>query len=364
MKVAIRVDASINMGTGHVMRCLTLADTLTGVGADVTFICREHYGHLAEIIKIRGYPVLLLGKPESKMLREDGDPVHSHWLGVSWQHDAEETVQKLASQKIDWLVVDHYGLDARWHKKLRQEVGQIMVIDDLADRSLDCDLLVDQNFYLDSETRYQKLVNADCRCLLGPDYAMLRPEFIQGINQQQFRIRAELKRIFVFMGGADATNETAKAIRAIDMVNECSFKVDIVVGSVNPYTDEIRQLCSERDYMMFHQDVRNIAELMNHADLAIGAGGATTLERCYLQLPSIVIVLAENQKQSIADLEKIGAVESAGWYENVQADNLAKRIANYCQYPEKLEMMSHCAAKVMNQQRYRGVHGIVNMMCL
>ncbi|HIE84363.1 MAG TPA: UDP-2,4-diacetamido-2,4,6-trideoxy-beta-L-altropyranose hydrolase [Dehalococcoidia bacterium] len=357
--VLIRTDSSIGIGTGHVMRCLTLADALKSVGIEVLFVCRKQVGHLAELIESRGHEVRLLQAPESE---HNDKHEHKPLSEIDQQKDAEETIQALHGLKPGWIVVDHYGLDALWHRSLRMIARKILVIDDLANRALDCDVLLDQNYYQDPSARYKNFVDTKAICLLGPNYAMLRPEFVQAIDRDHIRVRTKLERILVFLGGADATNETKKAILAMDQLVGHKFEADVIVGAVNPHTSEIKQLCDQRAYTTFYQDVGNIAELMGKADLAIGAGGSTILERCYLKLPSLVMVLAKNQSESVADLARVGALESLGWYANVKIDQIANSLHDFCQHPEKLNVAGQKMELVLSHQNYRGVDGLVEVM--
>ena len=200
------------------------------------------------------------------------DLAHAAWLGVPWQQDATETLAALGETQPAWLIVDHYALDLRWESILRPRVGKIMVIDDLADRPHDCELLLDQNLYQDMETRYDPLVPATCAKLLGPKYALLRPEFAQARKNLRQR-DGQVMRILVFFGGVDPTNETAKAIHALASIADRQFAVDVVVGSGNPHKQQIENLCAEHEGFHYHCQVDNMAELMAAADLAIGAGG-------------------------------------------------------------------------------------------
>jgi UDP-2,4-diacetamido-2,4,6-trideoxy-beta-L-altropyranose hydrolase len=180
MRVAIRTDASSDIGTGHVMRCLALAEELKDKTAEVLFICREMPGHLADYIKEKGFLVSLLQSSENReiLITDIGALPHANWLGTTWEQDTQETYQILNKKPFwDWLIVDHYALDVRWDKSQRSFVNNIMVIDDLADRQHDCDILLDQNLYEGMELRYQELVPGTCKQLIGPKYALLRREF-------------------------------------------------------------------------------------------------------------------------------------------------------------------------------------------
>ncbi|MFH1884106.1 MAG: UDP-2,4-diacetamido-2,4,6-trideoxy-beta-L-altropyranose hydrolase, partial [Planctomycetota bacterium] len=226
----IRADASGQIGTGHVMRCLTLADELRGRGAEVIFVCREFAGNLCGYIEEKGYIVHRLPVSNDQEHDFESNLKHASWLGADWQTDARqvEEVFKDLDTHLDWLVVDHYALDEKWEGYLRPYVKKIMVIDDLADRAHDCDLLMDQNFHENLESRYDGLVPPGCIKLLGPKYAALRPEFRE-VRKNLRKRDGHVKRIMIFFGGSDPTNETAKTLEAMYMLNRPDVAVDVVV---------------------------------------------------------------------------------------------------------------------------------------
>ena len=345
MKILIRTDSSVQIGTGHVMRCLTLADELRGRSAKVVFVCREFVGNLCGYIEEKGYVVRRLPVSDSPEQDVEADLKHAAWLGADWQTDArqvEEIIKALESPP-EWLVVDQYALDERWEGYLRSYVKKTMVIDDLADRSHDCDLLLDQNFYDNLESRYDGLVPSRCKKLLGPQYALLRPEFREARKNLRKR-DGHVKRILIFFGGSDPTNETAKALEAVRMLNRPDIAVDVVVGSANPYREAIDRDCKAMSGCNFYCQLSNIAELMASANLAIGAGGATTLERIYMGLPSIVITVAENQETSIQAQAHHGHLIYAGRNHDVTTDKL--RIILSSLSPKILQEMSKRTIKI------------------
>jgi len=296
-KILIRTDASVQIGTGHVMRCLTLADELRRRGADVVFVCREFDGNLCGYIEEKHYIVHRLPVSNEQEHNIEGNLKHAVWLGADWQTDARqvEEIIKGVDTPPDWLVVDHYAIDERWEGHLRPYCKKIMVIDDLADRTHDCDLLLDQNFYENLESRYDGLVPSGCKELLGPKYAILRPEFREARKNLRKR-DGHVKRIMIFFGGSDPSNETVKALEAVRMLNRPDIAVDVVVGSANPYKDKINELCTAMTNVIYHYQVSNMAKLMANADLFLGGGGSTTWERCCLGLPSLIISTGINQK--------------------------------------------------------------------
>lgn len=290
MKVAIRLDASVEIGAGHLMRCLTLADGLRESGATIIFITRDLAEDWSASIVRKGY---FIGRLPNRRI-SDVD-VKKIGAEVDWQADALDTLECLAAFGVpDWLIVDHYALDVKWEKVLRPEVGQIMAIDDLADREHDCDLLLDSNFLEGYDQRYVELVPQKCVCLLGPRYALLRPEFRNEFHSRSADERRAF-RIVISFGGSDPSGETLKVLAAITGNQLQNTSIDVVVGFWNKHRIEIERMCNEVPGANYLFNVGNMAHLMAGADLYVGAGGTTTWERCSLNLPGIVIATAENQ---------------------------------------------------------------------
>jgi len=313
----IRVDASTTISTGHVMRCLTLADALAKKGADVVFICREHEGNLCNLIEKHGFDVHRLPAP-AEGFEAEKIPFHAGWLGTSWQEDAEQTsaIIKSLGIKPDWLIVDHYALDHRWEEKLRPFVGRIFVIDDLADRKHDCDLLLDQNLVADMETRYTDKVPAECSMLLGPEYALLQPIYAELHDRIPPR-EGPIRRILISFGGADRDNLTGRAIAAILSLNRPDIEVDVVLSGGSPYFSAIQECVAGHVNIRLHNTLPTLAPQMAKADLAIGAAGTTSWERLCLGLPALVISLAENQRPIADGLHREGLVHWLGHKDEV-----------------------------------------------
>lgn len=297
VKVAFRVDASSQIGTGHFMRCLALADELKQRGAQSRFVSRSLPEHLRSMLDAKGHEFALLDSVQDNDVL--GDFAHAHWLGASQAQDAADSIQALSDGAWDWLIVDHYALDARWESVLRCTTRQIMVIDDIADRQHDCDVLLDQNFYTEMQTRYTGKVPAHCQLLLGPHYALLREEFRRVRELVKPRI-GSVKRVLVFFGGIDADNYTWRAIEALYGANIPDLHVDVVIGTQHPCCEQIKTACMQHGFVC-HVQTDRMAELMAGADLAIGAGGSATWERCCLGLPTLTICVADNQHKQVAE---------------------------------------------------------------
>lgn len=341
MNVVIRTDASLEIGTGHVMRCITFAKQLKREGANITFVCRNFNGNSISFLQNQGFKVFPLNSP---ILQN-----HWKWIRENWEQDARETrlIIENLNGRTHLLIVDHYGLDAKWESCLRLYVNRIMVIDDLADRVHDCDLLLDQNYYLNMEKRYNGLVSDSCIQLLGPNYALLRDEFLS-IDISRIRQRERnVKNILVIFGGTDPTGETVKTLHAIQELNRLDIEFNIVVGAANPQKDKIECMCNKLPNLIYHCQVTNISELMLNADFSIGAGGSTTWERCFLKLPSIIVIVADNQREIVDAVEKKGVAICLGESNQITDHHLKEEILNLLESPDKIvEMSCNCSAVI------------------
>ena len=277
-KIAFRVDSSTQIGSGHLMRCLTLAEKLN-CQEKIIFISRNLSGNISNLVLKKGFKLILL-KNEDLDLNLRG---YEKWLTVRQEQDAKETIEAIKNLNLELLIVDSYAIDVKWEKMLRPYVKKIMVIDDLANRKHDCDILLDQNYYQDIEIRYTGLVPEYCKLSLGPQYALLRDEFYE--ERKHLRVRdGSIRRILVFFGGSDQTNETMKAIQALVAIRRTDISVDVVVGGSNKNKEAVKRFCRQHENMNYYCQVNNMAELIHKADLAIGAGGSTTRQiRTYHQ---------------------------------------------------------------------------------
>ncbi|MBL69339.1 MAG: UDP-2,4-diacetamido-2,4,6-trideoxy-beta-L-altropyranose hydrolase [Verrucomicrobiales bacterium] len=303
MKVIFRADASIHIGSGHVMRCLTLAEQLRKNGAVVIFICRRHLGNLNDVIKGHEFKLieLVLSEETNIGVLHDSKDDYSKWLGVSEEQDARETIQAMGNSQFDWMVVDHYSIGERWEKLISPYVQNIMVIDDLANRNHDCDILLDQNWFENMEDRYSYLVSKSCKRLLGPEYALLRSEFLEARRRREPR-SGGVERIFVFFGGVDPYNLTGMALKVLSESDLAHLTVDVVIGQSNIHRDEVQEMVQARENCELHVQVNNISSKMARADLGIGSVGVNTWERACLGLPAITIGFSENHQVLVKDL--------------------------------------------------------------
>jgi len=347
MKACFRVDSSNIIGSGHVMRCLAFADELRRQKFSVSFICRKFEGDLIDFIAQKGYKVHRLPYCRfPRQIKEGPDP-YKKWLGADWQSDAAQTLDIVNRIKPDWMIVDHYAIDRNWEKRLKTAVNKVMAIDDLANRRHECDILLDQNLYANMRLRYQKLLPKACKELLGPKFALLRPEFRKARAKSRCR-DGKVKKILVFFGGVDLTNETGKVLKVLARLTRADISVDVAIGINNPHKVMIEGLVKKMPNLTCHNKIKNISRLMRSADLFIGTAGITTWERCCLGLPSLVITIARNQVQIIKYLAKKNILFYVGEGHKVKSARIQKDIEYFLARPERLKRYSLNSLKLVD----------------
>lgn len=330
LNIAIRADASTTIGTGHIMRCLTLANAIKEKhAAKIYFFCRQAEGNINQLILESGFDLITMATPD---LSISGKLAHSAWLGATPEQDVEEFTNLATpilakfeglekfDQVFDLVITDHYGIDAQWHQQIRNITRKVIVIDDLADRLHDCDYLLDQTFQCDKK-RYQDKVPQHCQLLLGTKYALLRPEFnlantlqydhLAVVEKRTQRLSSikDQRRLLIMFGGTDADNLTLQTLKLLtDSQN--NQHIDIILGPSAKHIASVSRYCQSSEKLTLHIAPKNIAELMLNADFAIGAAGTTSWERCALGLPSFVVIQAKNQVEIARALSNTGAIES------------------------------------------------------
>lgn len=316
-----RVDASSRIGGGHVSRCLALASALRAFDHRSLFVCRPHAGHLGARIRDAGFQVAMLPPAEPA---ESGAGPYAGWIGARAAKDAAQTmaVIQAAGGRPDWLVVDHYGLDAEWEKAVSTTANGVLVIDDLADRSHDCDVLVDQNLVADMASRYSRRVPGRTTQLLGPRFALLDGEFARlhpGVGP-----RTVARRMLAFFGASDPHELCGRLFEALSKARDLDLDVDLVLPLVNQREPEA---VDER--VRVHRNLPSLAALMAGADFAIGAGGVANWERLCMGLPSLVVASAENQRQICEELDRQGLIDFLGWHEDVDSEAIALALSQF-----------------------------------
>lgn len=308
MRVAIRVDASRAIGTGHLRRSLALGEALRSCGAQVRFVTRSLGLDSAGMIAGAGFEgTALLGPPGSVFAPDPAIP-HSAWGEVPQQRDLEESVAALADFAPEWLVVDSYAFDARWHRGVANGLGcRIAVIDDLADRKLACDVLIDHTFAPDHRAKYGRVLPDGARLFGGPRFALLGPAYPAAPRHQ---LREEVRSIGVFMGGADPEDFSGRVLEALDLAG-FSGEIEVVTTSANPNLPALRARTDRRPSTTLSVDLPDLAGFFARHDLQIGAGGGASWERCCIGVPTLLLVIAPNQMTVAPSLAEAGIADYA-----------------------------------------------------
>jgi len=359
MKVVFRVDSSLQIGMGHISRCLSLADALSSKGVDCFFICNAFEGNSIDTVVSRGYPAYAISNGSKFSARFKSKIPNGECDVIEREVDAIQTRDVLSKINPDWIVVDHYQIDVNWEKMVKLQCRRLMVIEDMPNRPHHCDLLVDHNAKRNA-CDYRLLIPDQSKILLGLDYLLISQEYEKYRMESLFNKNLGLlNKILISMGGGDSSNITSEILDAIDAI--CStfdIKLSVVANSKSEGIDNlllrIKQMtCDVEIYL----DMPNLTKLMADSDLAIGGAGVSAWERCIMGLPSIVCVLADNQK-FIAD-----ALESSGAAKIVQGGSIKRDIGQILRELKldeySLKHMGNNAASMVSRS---GVGRVVNEM--
>ena len=322
---SIRVDASATIGTGHIKRCLALAHALIELGAQVCLVTRALDGVAAQMLRDVPCTVHWLSAPRCDVTTDSASPLHAAWAGVSWTQDAEDTAKALQAERPDWLVVDHYAFDARWHDAMREALGcRLLVIDDTADRPLAPDVLLDHNWALDHRAKYAGRLTREPQWLAGPRYALLSPAYR---DAPRFAFQPVVRSIGIFMGGTDPGGVSARVLAAC---RAAGFRgvIEVVSTSANPHLPDLREACAADADTTLTLDAPDLAAFFARHDLQVGAGGGAAWERCCIGAPSILVTLAANQVPVLCAIAALGLAIQSGATRNELADSIRQTVDN------------------------------------
>jgi len=349
--VVFRVDASQDIGAGHVTRCITLANALTKHGIDSYFVCRAHAGHMADQISSEGHRVLLLpmiDAAEYSYACHFGEE-YIPWLGADSLSDANATAEYLLKINPDWLIIDHFSIDQGWEIALKSKINiKIMVIDGLANRKHECNLLLDQTFSTEGEARWNKLIPKSSKLFAGPQYALLRPEFFE-LRRNLHSRKGEVERIFISFGGVDKLNATDMTLDAINGLAEHGYVIDVALGLSNPHRHAIEKKYKKIENINIYVDPENIFGLMANADMAIGGGGTMMWERCLLKLPTVIISIAENQVELAKSLHEINAAVYIGDIASITSQSIRDGVDDLINNKEMREKIQNVNKGLMSE---------------
>ncbi len=329
-RLLIRADAGSRMGTGHVMRCLALAQAWQAAGGRVLFAEAQAVPALderlrGEGIEIAHLPPVVLGSGE----------------------DAAATAVLAQQFNAQWIVIDGYHFGAVYQKQLKEAGFRLLFVDDNghADHYY-ADLVLNQNIHAEAAL-YQRR-EPYTRLLLGTSYALLRREFWPWRGWRR-EIPERARRILVTLGGSDPDNVTLKVIRALQRLDDAELEAVVVVGGSNPHYDSLVTAVAEGEAaIQLQRNVTNMPELMAWADLAVSAGGSTCWELAFMGLPNIILVLADNQCLIAQKLDEAGAALNLGWYENITLEMITHSFATLLNCPDQLQIMSHSGKRIVD----------------
>ncbi|XIA64089.1 UDP-2,4-diacetamido-2,4,6-trideoxy-beta-L-altropyranose hydrolase [Bradyrhizobium sp. TZ2] len=342
MLIVFRADADPVIGGGHVMRCLTLATEMQQRGADVLFVCSAGTADTVPALARTGTAWLEANQYDWNAVLADG---------------------KLAGTPIDLIVVDSYRLGESFERSLRRHACPILVIDDAPTRPHDCDLLLDMT--LDrSASDYAGLVPQHCRVLAGASYTLLRSAFgdLRAASLARRTAASEPTSIFVSLGLTDIGGRTATIARSLAASGNLS-RIIVVTGPTASSFGEIVELQKDAARIEVHVDPDEIAELMASADIAIGTPGTTGWERCCLGLPSILLIVADNQRDNARALERAGAARIVPLDCDVP-DAISRILTELTLQPDELARMSRQAAAVCDGDGARRVGTAIDELAL
>jgi UDP-2,4-diacetamido-2,4,6-trideoxy-beta-L-altropyranose hydrolase len=297
--LVVRADASEAIGSGHVMRCLAVAEQWRSRGGEVHFACQNLTGHLITEVQERGYPAHIL--PALEAIKP--------WGSTDVEADARATrglMHVLMAENLRrpvWLLVDHYQIDDRWHEAVAQPGLRIAALDDLANRPLRCDVLIDQNSLSNLHHRYPSLTPVHCRHLLGADYTLLR-EDVQDAAKVR-RASEEGSEVLIFLGGADNGRHTEEVVRQWKRQASGSLSAHVLCGSMNPQWEQLQSVCNEAQIECSRAQ-RGMAQVMGRARAAIVACGMLAVELQALEVPSLLIPLSDIQRAVAQDFRNRG----------------------------------------------------------
>jgi len=360
LNIVIRVDSSEFIGVGHVMRCITLAEKFktNKRNIKIIFICRNYIGNSIDFILKKGYECLVLKDFKNKEDYKNVDNFYDNWISKTWKQDVNETIKLISDIKVDLIVIDHYGIDFQWEVEISKFVNKIMIIDDLANRKHNADVLLDQNYYENSNDRYSDLVPTNCIQFTGLRYLLLRDEF-EKITHSKFQKSCHVKKLLVFFGGNDNSGLTIKVLKSLLGISFLKFKVDIVIGERNLDLEEIKILVNTNINFNLYIQTEHMALLMSEADFAIISGGSVIWEACSIGLPIFVVVTAENQEEVVSFLDKSGVIKSIGRHDKINHRSIELLIKFVQHNPNFITKLS-CKSKDFLSNCCSGVDQLVN----
>jgi UDP-2,4-diacetamido-2,4,6-trideoxy-beta-L-altropyranose hydrolase len=344
MRIVFRVDATPSIGSGHLMRCWVIAEEFIARQVSVMFICQANASIAIEFLKSKKIPYVAIEAAGNIDLQSSFEEV---WCDNIQIDDAEKTIEALGDFRPHLCIVDSYQLDHVWQNEIAKKVQSILVIEDYPHRQHYCNFLLDQN---SSEKRnknnYLHYTPNSCIVLQGNSFALLNKKFVSLIRTNKVIVRKKISRVLVYFTSGPDQGLTFKALMALKKLGR-GIRVDAISNPSNNDWKLLSQICNQYAWQI-HSFVDDLSSLILKADLAIGGGGVTAIERCSLGLPSIVIGMAKNQKPLIDELNNEGAIISLGQSDAIQIKDIESAIQLLCENPLFLADLSIRSANLFD----------------
>jgi UDP-2,4-diacetamido-2,4,6-trideoxy-beta-L-altropyranose hydrolase len=332
--LVFRVDASTQMGTGHVMRCLALAQAWNTTGGVCHFCTNEQF------------PVALADRLETESIVRVELKSAPGSLA-----DAIETIMHCQEYDAKWLVLDGYHFDAAYQREVKSSNLTLLVLDDYGHTDhYYADLVLNQNAY--AHAGFYPRIETYTKLLLGCKYALLRREFWPWRGNIDLIKRNSLNspsKILVTLGGSDPNNVTSKVLESLRSFDQQQIKVNLIVGGGNPHLEILHAMCNDLDDLVnVHSNVSDMSNLISQADLAISAGGSTCWELAFMGVPSLLIILADNQRLNVEKLSSLNVAFNLGQHEKLSSQTITSNILNLLKDPDLISEMRQKSLKLVD----------------
>jgi UDP-2,4-diacetamido-2,4,6-trideoxy-beta-L-altropyranose hydrolase len=340
--LVIRADASSEIGIGHVMRCLALAQGWQESGGTVSFIMRCSLKTLDQ--RLSDYPI---------------DAIHiDPAIPANSNLDAIFCADIAIKTGASWVVIDGYQFDTKYLKKLKGTGLNTLVIDDNGLVGHHADIILNQNAY--AKTSMYGEISRNCQLLMGPKYALIRKEFREFETSERI-IPKNAKKILITLGGGDSSNITGLVLKGIELMPpEAGLEIKVILGDTNPHRAQITEIISgSHHHTELLTNVTNMAPLIAWADIGISSGGSTNLEFAFFGLPGITIPFAQNQITNCDTLHEMGITINMGWYESVNHEQIRNTLSTLCGDYMRRQSMNNKGKMIVDGN---GVRRIVNIL--
>jgi UDP-2,4-diacetamido-2,4,6-trideoxy-beta-L-altropyranose hydrolase len=333
-KIIFRTDSSYNIGSGHVARCVNLANLLA---AECHFICRNLKGNINNIIQENGHILHEINSGEIEIEEE-----------LSEENDVENLIHSISP---DAIIIDHYGIGHKWERFFIRSYEKILVIDDINRKHISEVAILDQNYRENFQNKYAE----NLKRFLGPEYCILSKDFIDQSNKKS--CPDKVRSIMIYFGGSDMHEQTIRVYNIIRN-NFISLKINLVLSENSKSLNTFRSI--DDPNLDLFININNMHEIMMKSDLFIGAAGTTSWERAKLGLPTMCITIANNQIPTGEDLHSAKVHYYIGHYNRIEDNDILSKFEYFYKHPKNLKQFFDNSLKLNTSQRLNEVIDFLN----